>query len=65
MTDTHATLCAIRADMVAAMRRKDKATYERLAADHRRILHAAVPEKKAAWERCVVMLPEKDRRRVV
>jgi hypothetical protein len=44
-------LSIIRKAMSAALRRKDRAEYHRLGAEHRAILHAASPEIRAAWER--------------
>ncbi len=45
-------LAALRHQMSAALHRKDVAAYHRLGAEHRRVLHAACPAVKAAWEGC-------------
>ncbi len=43
-------LIAIRAKMSAALKREDFAEYHRFGAEHRRLLHAANPAIKTAWE---------------
>lgn len=47
-------LSDIRKQMQAALAQKPKniAEYKRLAAEHRRVLHAASPTIKAQWEAC-------------
>ena len=43
-------LANIRKQMLAALKRKDRTEYHRLGTEHRRILHAASPPTKKAWE---------------
>lgn len=50
MINSSEQLAAIRKDMSAALHCKDHGEYHRLGAEHRRILHAANPEVKLAWE---------------
>lgn len=52
--DPNGQLSAIRKAMSAALHERPKniAEYHRLGAEHRRILHAANPTIKAAWDDC-------------
>lgn len=45
-------LATIRKQMSAALRAKHIDEYHRLGAVHRKVLHAASPAIKVAWERC-------------
>ena len=49
--ETNERIVAIRKQMSSALKRKDRAEYHRLGAEHRQVLHAASPATKAAWER--------------
>jgi hypothetical protein len=53
--ETSEALANIRSAMHSALSAKPKriAEYKRLAAEHRKILHAALPVVKEQWERCV------------
>ena len=52
--DKRSELAAIRKQMAACLssKPKDIAGYKRLAAEHRRILHAANPAIEAQWKAC-------------
>ena len=49
--DVQERLSEIRRQMLAALQRNDRAEYNGLGADHRRILHVASAETQKAWEK--------------